>query len=88
MTSARQTSLLDSIFSPGPEGGADDERKRRDGRFALQICVDTRRCHDWLRLNDALPAEGSPSWCLLLSPQEQQAWTDSLIDADRAKGAD
>lgn len=41
MTSARQTNLLDSVFSPRPASGADDERKRRDGRFALQICVDT-----------------------------------------------
>lgn len=59
-----------------------------DAEVLLRLDIYTRGCHEWLRLNNALPAEGSPSWCLLLSPQEQQAWADSLVESDRAKGAD
>lgn len=35
-----ETTLLDAVFSPYSEV-AENERKRRDGRFALQVCVDT-----------------------------------------------
>lgn len=54
----------------------------------LEVKLDryTRKCHDWLRMNNALPEGDAPSWCLLLSAYEQRAWTDDALEVDRARG--
>ncbi|MFZ3018512.1 MAG: hypothetical protein WA056_08670, partial [Gallionella sp.] len=86
---------LECLMSTRPEsrkaafGGLLDYLQNvRDSNLLLRLDIYSRQCQEWLRMNNALPTDGSPSWCQLLSPQEQKAWADGEARADQAKGED
>lgn len=59
-----------------------------DADLNRRLAVYTRKCHEWLQLSDALPADGEASWCLLFSPEEQQAWVEAKTARERSHGGE